>query len=262
LDGNTYVGLDVVQIYEDVLVKFQQKYPQFTSKLIISSLRHLTDTEVEGDIEDSFIMRKANPDFIKGFDLVAEEDPNYSTLKYLPVWATIPSLMEKYEITMPLYFHDGESDFVNDTNVVDAVLLGSKRVGHGFNTFYFPLVKELMKIQGTCIEVCPISNQILRYVDDLRIHPAAGYINEGVPIVISSDDPGVFGYEGLSYDFYEATLAWQLDLRQLKQLAFNSLHYSALEGAEKQNAIAVWEANWEIFVTKSLGLIHKNFFDF
>ena len=51
------------------------------------------------------------------------------------------------------------------------------------------------------------SNQLLRFIHDIRIHPASEYLNRGIQCVISSDDPHIFGYEGLSYDFWEAFMA-------------------------------------------------------
>ena len=57
-----------------------------------------------------------------------------------------------------------------------------------------------------------------------------------------------FGNDGLSYDFWEATMAWNLDLRALKQLCRNSLQYSAMTGGEKSAALARWEASWNRWI--------------
>ena len=65
-------------------------------------------------------------------------------------------------------------------------------------------------------------------VDDLRNHPASVFMDNNIPMVISADDPGVWGAKGLSYDFYAAFMALtgeDADLKVLKQLAENSLAY-------------------------------------
>ena len=43
-------------------------------------------------------------------------------------------------------------------------------------------------------------------------------------------------------------MAWGLDLRSLKQLAMNSLLYSAMDPDEKRHALAVWEQRWVAFI--------------
>ena len=43
------------------------------------------------------------------------------------------------------------------------------------------------------LQVSPISNQMLRVVDNLQDHAAVDLLNAGVPISINSDDPTVYG---------------------------------------------------------------------
>mmetsp|Transcript_21164 Transcript_21164/g.25018 ORF Transcript_21164/g.25018 Transcript_21164/m.25018 type:complete len:572 (-) Transcript_21164:39-1754(-) len=259
MDGTTYIGPDIIQAYEEALDNFinEYKYPQysggnFTMKIIVSTLRVLPSGVVEGDLENAFILKQAHPNTVTGFDAVAEEDTGNTTVSYLEVWETIPALEEQYQMQIPFFFHDGETDTRNNTNLIDAVLLGSHRIGHGVNAFWSPRVRRELKLRDIPLEVCPLSNQILRYVDNVEIHPGGSYIADGIPIVISSDDPGIFGYEGMTYDFWVATMAWRLDLRTLKVLAMNSLTYSTLSTDEQTYSFKIWEENWNKFVSESL----------
>lgn len=131
------------------------------------------------------------------------------------------------------------------------MLLGTRRIGHGFGLAKHPKLIELIKERNVAIEVNPVSNQVLKLVDDYRNHPASVLMAQNVPIVIASDDPSFWEVSMLSHDFYMAFLgiaSRQSDLRTLKKLALNSIEYSALEGREKSEAFSKWQVKWDAFI--------------
>ena len=101
------------------------------------------------------------------------------------------------------------------------------------------------------IEVNPISNQVLGLVKDLRNHPVAPLIQEGFPMVISSDDPGLWDAKGLSYDFYLIFMAMagkNMNLKLLKKLVNNSLEFSTLKGEELEQCRAIFQFKWDKYI--------------
>ena len=54
-------------------------------------------------------------------------------------------------------------------------------------------------------------------------------MNKGVQFSISSDDPGLFGYEGVTLDYVYGVSAWSLGIRDLKKLSLNGIEYSNLK---------------------------------
>jgi len=252
LDGESCDYRQRAELMWKIRNRVREAHPEFDLKLIYSGHRWAPDQKVWSQLEQAVELHKAGQkqNFVVGFDLVGEEDTGHRTEFFLPDWIKLKSYLREQQTTLPLYFHDGESDWPKDENLYDAYLLGSRRIGHGFNLFRFPDLEKRMIADGVAVEVCPISNQQLRYVADLRIHPAAGYLNRGVPCVLSNDDPGILGNDGLSYDFWEAVMAWNLDLRAVKQFALNSFAYSAMTGAEKSVAIDAWERSWEQWISR------------
>lgn len=47
--------------------------------------------------------------------------------------------------------------------------------------------------RGTVVEVCPTSNLRIGGLRDPAHHPVRRFVEEGVPVVVASDDPGIFG---------------------------------------------------------------------
>lgn len=133
----------------------------------------------------------------------------------------------------------------------DAVLLGSKRIGHGYLLDRHPKLLELIKQKDIAVEINPVSNQVLKLVEDYRNHPASIFLANNIPIVISSDDPSFWEVLPLSHDFYIAFLGISSkhhDLRILKKLAQNSINYSSMNETEKQEGLRLWQGKWDDFI--------------
>ena len=116
-----------------------------------------------------------------------------------------------------------------------------------------PKLLEMVKERDIAIEINPISNQVLKLVEDMRNHPGSILFSQNVPIVVSSDDPAHWGATGLSYDFYEAFMGMMsrdTDLRALKQLGLNSINYSGFTENEKTKAFSIFNRAWSDFVSK------------
>jgi len=85
---------------------------------------------------------------------------------------------------------------------------------------------ETIKEKDICIECTPVSNQVLRYISDIRNHPIKTIHNFGVKIVISPDDPGLFNLKGVTDDFFFLAIGVDFDLKDFKLAIYNSIRYS------------------------------------
>lgn len=182
-----------------------------------------------------------------GFDLVGQEELGRPLIDLVEPLLKLPE-------DINFYFHAGETNWYGtsiDENLIDAILLGTKRIGHGYAMVKHPVVMDLAKTLDIAVEVCPVSNQVLQLGYDYRNHPAATLIANDIPIVISSDDPSFWRATPLTHDFYFAFLGiapFNADLRFLKQLAINSITYSGLEKEEKAEAFDKWQRRWDQWI--------------
>jgi len=233
---------------QEIIEEIQRDHPEFEAKYINQYGRSLSREILAQGLERALDQRAEDPGLTLGIDLVNEEDKENTNLYYINELLEARRKAEQRNITLPLYLHSGESNWTENENILDAVLLDARRIGHGIALFKHPLLMQIVKKRGIAIEVCPISNQVLGYVADLRNHPAVLYINSGLPVVICPDDPGIWKCT-FSHDFYAAFMAWGLDLKCLKQLAMNSLIYSAMNSKEKERALEFWRKKWAEFIT-------------
>ncbi|KAL1518157.1 hypothetical protein ABEB36_001824 [Hypothenemus hampei] len=248
LHGHVYNANETIQLFYDISEKFKNDYPEFLGvKLIYAPKRFTTNAILERHIHSIKQMTDAWPHFLAGFDLVGQEDIGPPLKDFLPALLQIRNMTN-------LFFHAGETLWngqIIDENLVDAVLLNATRIGHAFAILKHPEVLDIVKQRNIALEICPISNQVLGLVNDLRNHPANFLIANGYPVVITADDPSLWNATGLSYDWYMTFMAMSsrhADLHLLKQLAINSINYSVMEDELKEKALAQWRSDWQVFL--------------
>lgn len=253
LDGKTYGPIEVVGMYHNTLKRFTTDYPDFYGARFIYAPHRGADS----DQMDSYVnileqIKSAYPNFVAGFDLVGQENLGN------PLVAFIPQLLKLKEKGTKFFFHAGETNWQGcsvDSNLFDAILLNTQRIGHGLAIVKHPELLDLIKKNSIAIEVCPISNQVLNLIPDLRNHPGSILIANDCPVVIAQDDPSFWGAKALSYDWYMAFVGLSSrcdDLRFLKQLALNSLEYSSMTECEKRTSRMQWECSWDKFIDEMI----------
>lgn len=249
LNGTIYDPILTAETYQGVIEKFKKDHPDFVgARFIYGPSRKTTNATALQYVKTAIELKKDFPNLLAGFDLVGQEDAGWPLDDYLKELENISS------DNISFYFHSGETDWYgssSDYNIIDAILLGTKRIGHGYALTKHPYAMEMVKRKQIAVEVCPISNQVLMLVDDMRNHPASVLIASGFPVVISYDDPSFWSTKGLSYDFYMAFMgiaSRNADLRLLKQFALNSIEFSAMPGPEKKHAFKLWKKKWDRFI--------------
>lgn len=261
-----------IEMYKRINNRLAGNGIDISIRLIYCDTRQLAKGETPNDRCDrlrestnkAIDLMEKHPDVVSGFDIYSEED------KGLPSTLMAELLIEARQkaaakgVDFNLYLHGGESifpmsfnatdEFSNNlpkyynNNVIDVYLLGAKRIGHGFELAKLPKLADYYKEQGICVELCPISNQLLRYFKDLRNHPGINLFNQGVPITISPDDPAIFGYQGVSFDYWVAVMAWDMSLADVKKCIVNSIEYSSLNATEKRKLKNKWQNQWTKFI--------------
>ena len=222
------------------------------------------------DMDACIATKLAYSDLLAGYDLVGQEDGGRSLTDLLPELFWFRKQCAEEGIVIPFFFHAGETVGTGneaDQNLFDSLLLGTRRIGHGFSLSKHPLLIDMVKEKKILIESCPISNEVLRLCGSVMSHPLPALLARGVPCSLSNDDPAILGQDvaGTTHDFWQALQGWEnLGLAGLGSLAENSVRWAAFEdqisagwlhgikeaslgNGVKAERLKQWSVEWEQF---------------
>ena len=213
------VGFDTV--VEGLISAMAEAKSRFglTSKLILCFLRHLSE-------EAAFAtLAEAEPwlDQIAGVGLDSSEQ-GHPPRKFARVFAAAAAKGLK------IVAHAGEEG--PPAYVWEALdILKIDRIDHGNRALEDKTLVERIITDGLTLTVCPLSNQKLCVVSDLRQHPIKTMLDLGLKATINSDDPAYFGGY-VNANFSAVAKAVGLTKDEIVTLAKNSFTGSFLRADE------------------------------
>ncbi|KAI1497089.1 adenosine/AMP deaminase [Biscogniauxia marginata] len=239
-------------------------------RTIWATIRFFPTRDIIQDMDNCITAKITHPHLIAGYDLVGQEDAGRPLRDLLPEIFWFRKQCAEEGVDIPFFFHAGEclgSGNSTDHNLFDAILLGTRRIGHGFSLYKHPLLVNLVKEKKILIESCPISNEVLRLCGSVMSHPLPALLARGVACSLCNDDPAMLGQDtaGSTHDFWQALQGWDnLGLAGLGSLAENSIRWAAFEDQSAEDWIAgvreasvgsgikaqrlkEWEVEWEKF---------------
>lgn len=172
----------------------------FGLKIIYGTPRSIPRPMMKKELQDCINLKKAYPDLICGFDLVGAEDrPNNIGFYADLLLDFVADTKKEFGEPIPFIFHAGESLLdtggshnPENSNLYDSLLLNCKRVGHGYALLKHPVLAQKYRERKICLELCPISNELLGLCGNARQHIFPELLAAGLQCTLNADNPNMF----------------------------------------------------------------------
>ena len=226
--------------------EFEKKHQQnniddssFTMRYLCSVLRYKSPVDIFNEIFTSFYLASGS-NLIVGVNIVAPEHEDVSMKDYwlhCRMFKFCHELFPNVKYTM----HAGElrMGMVKPEELtwhIDEAVRVAKanRIGHGVDMATERNVYDLLNYMHThkiAVELNLVSNAFILGIKN-DAHPISLYKKAGVPIVISSDDPGILRTDMTEQFVLLARSYKNISYKDIKQFVFNSIDYSFIKEPE------------------------------
>ena len=93
---------------------------------------------------------------------------------------------------------------------------------------------------------------VLGYNSDAREASAPILLGLGYAVTINPDDPGKFGYEDTTVDYFAAAVCFNWTLKHLKLVAYHSINHAIVTEGQRLQILESFEARWNNWVGRFL----------
>ncbi len=192
-----------------------------SSKIIMCFLRHLSEKEAFKILYQAINHKNK----IVGVGLDSSEIGNPPS-KFEKVF---DKAIEEGFLTVAHAGEEGSSEYIWEA----LNLLKVKRIDHGVKCLQDKKLTEKLIAEQIPLTVCPLSNVKLCVYKKLRDHNLKIMLDNGLMVMVNSDDPAYFGGY-LNANFIESQRALNLSKEDIKKLVLNSFKSSFLNESEKK----------------------------
>ncbi len=166
---------------------------------------------------------------VVGFDLAGGEAGNPAALH-----ASAFDYAREHDLAVTV--HAGEGD--GSESVRQAVhVCGANRIGHATHLIDDPSLMQYVNDRRIALEICLTSNVQTRAVADYESHPLRSYFDDGLNVVLNTDNRLMSGTT-LTDEYWHAAHHLDFTLRELGQIALNSFTSAFLPWQEREALIA------------------------
>jgi aminodeoxyfutalosine deaminase len=143
------------------------------------------------------------------------------------------------DLGLHAHVHAGE---IGDAQQVwDALkILGAQRIGHGIQAVRDPDLMDYLCRHAIGLDVCLTSNARTGAWTPISENPFGVLFQRGVPVTLNTDDPGLFQVS-LNEEFQKASSLFQLDRKEIGQIALQGVRSSFLPQQEKKVLLKEFE---------------------